>query len=99
MNYITKKEIGVDIDSGLSIELRAKELNIDATNRKITIKIDKCLVSPTGLEMKVLESIYYDRFDSNENKKYTALEESSIGVNIKELLNLDLDLYPNLQQN
>lgn len=99
MNYITKKEIGIDVDSGLSIELRAKELNIDAGNRKITIKIDKCLVSPTGLEMKVIETLYYDRFDTEINKKYTALEESNIGIGIKELLNLDLDLYPNLQQN
>jgi hypothetical protein len=62
VNYITNKAIGVDESTGLSIELRVKELNIDASNRKITIRVDKCLVSPTGIEMKLVESFYYTRF-------------------------------------
>ena len=97
-NYIANKVFGLDEATGLEIELRVKELLIEASNRKITIKIDKVLVSPTGLELKVIESLYYDRFDGDVNKKYEQLELSSIGLGILDMLLLDLDVYPNLTQ-
>ncbi len=98
-NYISNLVVGVDDETGLSIELRVKELNIDAQIRKVTVKIDKSLVSPTGVEMKIIETVYYDRFDDEINKKYTQLEESAIGLAIKQILEIDLGLYPNLTQN
>ena len=97
-NYITNLSIGIDDETGLSIELRVKDLTINAEIRKITVKIDKVLVSPTGIELKVIESLYYDRYDGEINKKYTQLEESPIGIGIKQMLNLDLPQYPNLTQ-
>ena len=97
-NYITNLSIGVDEVTGLSIELRVKELNINSETKTIIIKIDKVLVSPTGVELRIIESLYYDRYDSEINKKYTQLEESPIGIGIKQMLNLDLPQYPNLTQ-
>ena len=97
-NYISNKNIGVDSETGLPLELRVKNLNIDAEKRVITIQVDKCLVSPTGVELKVTEVLYYTRYDIESNKKYTTLEESSLGLGIVQMLNLDLDIYPNLQQ-
>lgn len=98
-NYITNKIIGVDENSGLNIELRVKELNINAEIKKITIKVQKFLVSPTGLEMKLIETLYYERYNVEPNNmKYDQLDESPIGQGIKQILNLDLDNYPNLLQ-
>lgn len=98
-NYITNKIIGVDESTGLNIELRVKELLIDAEIKKITIKIEKYLVSPTGIEMKLLESFYYERFNQEPNKmKYDQLDTSPLGQGIKQMLQLDLEFYPNLLQ-
>ena len=97
-NYITNLSIGVDEVTGLSIELRVKELTINSETKTIIIKIDKVLVSPTGVELRIIESLYYDRYDGEINKKYTQLEESPIGIGIKQMLNLDLPQYPNLTQ-
>ena len=98
-NYIANKNIGIDESTGLAIELRVKNLNIDAEKRTITIQVDKCLVSPTGKQMTVIEALYYTRYDGEVNKKYSLLEESNLGLGIKQMLNLDLDIYPDLQQN
>lgn len=84
-NYITNYVLGLDEVTGLNIELRARELFINANEQKITIKIDKVLVSPTGVEMRNLESMYYDRFNSEANKKYDQLDASAIGLGIKQI--------------
>ena len=96
--YITKLNIGVDSETGLDIELRVKSLIIDASIKKITIRIDKCLVSPTGVELKITETLYYDRYNSEFSNKYDALDSSPIGLAIKQILDLDLLQYPNLNQ-
>ena len=98
-NYITNKVIGVDESTGLSIELRTKEFSVNAETRIITVRVDKVLVSPTGMEMKRLESLYYDRKDLEGNEKYSALENSPLGLGIAQILLIDLAVYPNLQQN
>jgi hypothetical protein len=96
--YITNHSLGVDEITGLEIELRVREVFINAQEQKITIKIDKVLVSPTGVEMKNIESLYYDRFNSENNKKYDQLDASPLGLGIKQMLNNDLLSYPNLLQ-
>ena len=99
-NYITNKIIGVDDITGLNIELRVKEVLIDAHKQKIIIKVEKYLVSPTGVEMKLIESLYYERYNDliNNNMKYDQLDASPIGQGIKQILLLDLNNYPNLLQ-
>jgi hypothetical protein len=99
-NYITNKIIGVDDITDLNIELRVKEVLIDAHKQKITIKVEKYLVSPTGVEMKLIESLYYERYNDsiNNNMKYDQLDASPIGQGIKQILLLDLNNYPNLLQ-
>jgi hypothetical protein len=98
-NYIANKVIGVDSTTGLTIELRTKEFSVNAETRKITVRVDKVLVSPTGVEMKRIESMYYERFDSETNEKYSQLESSPIGLGIAQILTIDLDMYPDLTQN
>jgi len=98
-NYIANKVIGVDSSTGLDIELRTKEFSVNAETRKITVRVDKVLVSPTGVEMKRLESMYYERYDSETNEKYSQLEASPIGLGIEQILKSDLDMYPDLTQN
>jgi hypothetical protein len=98
-NYIANKVIGVDSNTGLTIELRTKEFSVNAETRKITVRVDKVLVSPTGVEMKRIESMYYERFDSETNEKYSQLESSTLGLGIAQVLTLDLDMYPDLNQN
>lgn len=96
--YIAKMSVGIDGDTGLELELRVKSLIIDAEIQKITIKMDKCLVSPTGVELRVIETQYYDRYNSPSNLRYDALASSPIGQGIKQMLGIDLNDYPNLTQ-
>lgn len=96
--YISNLVVGVDEETGLSIELRVKELNIDANIRKITVKVEELLVSPTGVEMKLIETLYYERYDGEVNKKFQQLELSGLGLGIKQMLDNDLLSYPNLTQ-
>ena len=96
--YITKHSLGLDELTGLEIELRVREIFINAQEQKVTIKVDKVLVSPTGIEMKNIESLYYERFNSENNRKYDQLDESPLGQGIKQMLNADLLNYPNLLQ-
>lgn len=96
--YIANLNIGIDENTGLDIELRVKSLIIDSESQKVTIKIDKCLVSPTGVELRVMEAQYYDRYNSESNKRYDALALSPIGQGIKQMLGIDLLEYPNLTQ-
>lgn len=98
-NYIANKVIGVDSETGLNIELRTKSFATDAETRKITVRVDKVLVSPTGVEMKLIESMYYERFDTEVNPKYSQLEASPLGLGIAQILLLDLAMYPDLTQN
>jgi hypothetical protein len=67
-NFITNHQLGIDEVTGLDIELRVREVFINACEQKITIKIDKVLVSPTGVEMKNIESMYYERLVKVLNK-------------------------------
>jgi hypothetical protein len=97
-NYIANRSIGVDEETGLSIELRVKELTINADIRLITVKVIKCLVSPSGVEMKIIETLYYNRADKENNMKYSMLESSPIGQGIRQMLLTDLAEYPNLTQ-
>jgi hypothetical protein len=98
-NYISNKVIGVDETTGLSVELRTKEFSVNAETRVITVKVDKVLVSPTGIEMKRLESMYYQRLDTETSTKYSQLEASPIGLGIEQILGADLNMYPDLIQN
>jgi hypothetical protein len=98
-NYIANKVIGTDSETGLDIELRTKNFSVDADTRIITVRVDKVLVSPTGVQMKLIESMYYERYDSATNEKYSQLEASSLGLGISQILSLDLAIYPDLTQN
>jgi hypothetical protein len=94
-NYITSRVIGLDPVTGLNIEARVKEVFINAESRNIRVKVDECLVSPTGKEMKIVQTFYYDRYDTESLPRYSYLEASPIGQGIVQVLNQDLLTHPN----
>jgi len=93
--YSAKKYIGLDEETGLSIELRATDILIEPKKKLITVTVEKCLVSPTGVVMGVLETIYFNRTNSDNNMKFDSLQNSAIGQGISQMLLIDLDNYPN----
>jgi hypothetical protein len=95
---IPKKHIGHDPQTGLDIELHVKNVAIDFETERIYVTVEKVLISPTGVEMRLLETISYERFNSILNKKFDALRDSVVGQQIIVLLQSDLDLYPNMNQ-
>ena len=97
-NYIVNKNIGVDEHTGMSIELRVKLLTIDPVEKKIIAKVDKCLVSPTGVEFTIIETKYLERYNSELSPKYTMLDLSPIGQGIKQMLLSELINYPDIEQ-
>lgn len=97
-NYIVNKNIGIDEITGLAIELRVKLLTINPVDKKIIVRIDKCLVSPTGVEFTILETKYLERYNSELNKKYDLLDLSPIGQGIKQVLLIELSNYPDIEQ-
>lgn len=96
--YLAKKIIGIDSETGLNIELRATDVLIEPKKPLITVTVEECLVSPTGIVMKILTTRYYTRNDKEGNEKFSNLQNSQIGVAIENMLLLDLDKYPNLDQ-
>lgn len=96
--YSAKKVLGVDEKTGLSIELRATDILIEPKKQMITVTVEKCLVSPTGVVMEVVETIYFTRTNKGGNLKFDALQSSPIGSGITQMLGVDLDNYPNLTQ-
>jgi|JI10StandDraft_1071094.scaffolds.fasta_scaffold140435_2 hypothetical protein len=96
--YSAKKVIGVDDKTGLSIELRATDILIEPKKQMITVSVEKCLVSPTGIVMEVVEKIYFTRTNKEGNMKFDTLQNSAIGVGITQMLGLDLEAYPDLEQ-
>lgn len=96
--YSAKKNIGIDPETGLDIELRATDILIEPSKELITVKVEKCLVSPTGVVMKVIENLYFTRTNIPGNMKFDSLQGSPIGLGISQMLMLDLNAYPNLNQ-
>lgn len=66
--------------------------------KKIIAKIDKCLVSPTGVEFTILETKYLERYNSELSQKYDLLDLSPIGQGIKQMLLAELTNYPVIEQ-
>lgn len=95
---IVKKVLGQDENYGLPIELRIISVLIDGENKNIKINYKVVVVSPTGIEIKIIEQGEYMRYNTLENPKYTELENSVIGQGIKQMLNMDLEIYPNFRQ-
>lgn len=96
--YSAKKVLGIDDKTGLSIELRATDILIEPKKQMITVTVEKCLVSPTGIVVSVIDTIYFNRTNKEGNEKFDTLQKSPIGVGITQMLGLDLDNYPNLEQ-
>jgi hypothetical protein len=96
--YSAKKVLGVDDKTGLSIELRATDIFIEPKKQMITVSVEKCLVSPTGIVMEVVEKTYFTRTNKEGNMKFDSLQNSNIGVGITQMLNMDLEAYPDLEQ-
>lgn len=96
--YSAKKNLGFDELTGLSVELRATDILIEPKKNLITVTVEKCLVSPTGIVMEVVETMYFTRTNKDGNMKFDALQNSPLGVGISQMLNLDLENYPNLTQ-
>jgi len=96
--YSAKKVLGVDEKTGLSIELRATDILIEPKKQMITVTVEKCLVSPTGIVMEVVETIYFNRINKEGNMKFDALQNSPVGLGITQMLGLDLENYPDLTQ-
>lgn len=96
--YSAKKIIGIDEKTGLSIELRATDILIEPKKQIITVTVEKCLVSPTGVVMEVVETVYFNRINKEGNIKFDALQNSTVGLGITQMLGLDLENYPDLTQ-
>jgi len=96
--YSAKKNIGIDSKTGLDIELRATDILIEPKKNSITVTVERCLVSPTGVIMEVVETIYFTRTNKEGNLKFDMLQSSPIGLGIAQMLGLDLDTYPDLTQ-
>lgn len=100
MNYIVNKLLEQDQETGLDKELRFVNLAISAEDKTITITYIVVLISPTGVIMKELERGTFKRFNDVEKSKprYDQLEQSPIGQGIKQMLQMDLAVYPDLNQ-
>jgi hypothetical protein len=96
--YSAKKTIGIDGKTGLSIELRATDILIEPKKEMITVTVEKCLVSPTGVVMQIVDTVYFTRTNKENNMKFDMLQNSPVGIGIAQMLGLDLDNYPNLTQ-
>lgn len=94
--YIAKRTLELDEATGLEKEVRATNIIIDAENEKISIMLKECLVSPTGVVMKVLKETQYERYNTVDNKRYDNLEESEVGQGIKQMVTADLQNYPSI---
>jgi len=97
-NYISKRHLRVDELTGLDVEARVKELNINSDTKIITIRVEECMVSPTGEQISCIGSYTYTRYNGEVNKKYDALASSSIGQGIMQMLSNDLLSHPNYEQ-
>jgi hypothetical protein len=97
--YIIKQEKGLNQEYGLSEELRITDLSINGKDKVIVVKWELVIASPTDKIVKVLNYGEYTRYDSANNLKFTQLENSPIGQGIKQMLEIDLALYPNFEQN
>ena len=98
MNFIAKKVIELDVETGLDKEIRIVSITIDALVKTISITYCIVLVSPTGVAMKTLEENTVTRTNLECNPKWDQLEASSIGQGIKQMLQPDLNAYPNMLQ-
>ncbi len=96
--YIAKKSLGIDELTGLERQLRATDVFINAETELITVILKEVLVSPTDVVMKELLVTQFTRFNSSENKRFDQLEASPIGLGIEQMLLIDLENYPDIQQ-
>lgn len=96
--YSAKKVLGIDERTGLSIELRATDILIEPKKQLITVTVEKCLVSPTGIVMEIVETVYFTRTNKEANMKFDLLQNSPVGTGISQMLAIDLENYPNLTQ-
>lgn len=80
--YIGTRAFGTDTETGLTIEVRCTNCNINAKTKEIQLIFEKVLVSPTGIAMFVSESVSYLRFDNIQNNllRYTQQQQSVIGL-------------------
>lgn len=97
--YIIKQEMPINQEYGLIEELRITDLSINGKDKVIIVKWELVVVSPTGKIVNIKDSGEYTRYDSLNNLKFTQLENSPIGQGIKQMLEMDLALYPNFEQN
>lgn len=95
---ITSKSLGTDQETGLEKKVIIHTVEINSLTEVITVKYQVALVSPTGKIMAVLEEKEYRRYNSLNNKKYDSLKNSALGEGIRQALQLDLDLYPDITQ-
>lgn len=96
--YLTKKILRIDSDWALNAELQITALNIDAVTKTITIYYQVAIVSPNGSIVTVLETGTATRTNLECNPKWDQLEASPIGQGIKQMLQPDLDAWPNMLQ-
>ena len=93
--FLVKSILGVDPETGLDRELRLVSINISAENKTITVGYIIVLSSPTGVAVKELERGYYERVNNDTIANYDRLAASPVADGIRQLLSIDLPLYPN----
>ena len=96
MAGIISKLLEVDTETGLDKKVVITTILIDGVNKSIKVAYNVSLVSPTGVEMKVVSTGSFERNNTGEVAKYDQLESSAIGIGIKQILQMDLNAYPDL---
>lgn len=98
MKFITNRTLGIDVETGLSKELRFVSVIIDSEAEQLVVGYKVVLVSPTGVDMKTLHTGIFTRYNSQNNPEYDNLRESPIGQGIIQILQADLNLFDETQE-
>jgi hypothetical protein len=86
-NPITQKSLGVDTALGLEKVIRVVRINIDSERDMILVGYKVVAISPTGQDVAIVKEGAYLR----EGVKFNELQQSTLGVSIKGMIDLDLD--------
>lgn len=94
-NYFASRDFGIDEATGLTKQIRAVGLDIDAKTETIKVHWELCLVSPTNAVMQVIQNGAFTRFNG-QVQKYDNLKNSQLGLGITQMIEvLDFATIPN----
>lgn len=83
-------DFGVDAYTGLQKKLYVTGIRIDAKTEVVYVDYDIVLLSPTGVQVSVIESYYFERLNLPGNEKYNELKNSPVGQGIIQMIGTDM---------